>query len=40
VSDALNGVVYADDAKVSHAIVDKRYSDFSRVEVAVELCGE
>ena len=40
VSDALNGVVYADDAKVSHAIVDKRYSDFPRVEVAVELCGE
>jgi len=40
VSVALNGVVYADDAKVSHAIVDKRYSDFPRVEVAVELCGE
>lgn len=36
VSDALNGVVYADDAKVSHATVDKRYSDFPRVEVLVE----
>lgn len=40
ISDAMNGVVYADDAKVSHAIVDKRYSDFPRVEVSVELCGE
>lgn len=36
VSDALNGVVYADDAKVSRAIVEKRYSDFPRVEVLVE----
>lgn len=40
VSDSLNGVVYADDAVVSHAVVSKRYSDFPRVEVAVELCGE
>lgn len=40
VSDALNGVVYADDAKVSHATVDKRYSEFPRVEVSVESSGE
>lgn len=40
VSDALNGVVYADDAKVSHATVDKRYSDFPRVEVLVECLEE
>ena len=40
VSDALNGVVYADDAKVSHAIVEKRYSEFPRVEVSVESSGE
>lgn len=39
VSDALSGVVYADDATVSRAMVDKRYSDFPRVEVSVELCG-
>jgi Holliday junction resolvase RusA-like endonuclease len=40
ISDALNGVVYADDATVSRASVSKRYSDFPRVEVSVELCGE
>lgn len=36
VSDALNGVVFSDDAKVSRAIVEKRYSEFPRVEVLVE----
>ena len=36
VSDALNGVVFSDDAKVSRAIVEKRYSEFPRVEVSVE----
>lgn len=40
VSDALNGVVYSDDATVSRAVVEKRYSDYPRVEVSVELCGE
>lgn len=40
VSDALNGVVFSDDAKVSRAIVEKRYSEFPRVEVSVEYSGE
>lgn len=40
VSDALNGVVFSDDAKVSRAIVEKRYSEFPRVEVSVESSGE
>lgn len=40
VSDALNGVVFSDDAKVSRAIVEKRYSEFPRVEVSVESSEE
>lgn len=40
VSDALNGVVYADDAVVSDGAVKKRYSDFPRVEVYVESLEE
>jgi Holliday junction resolvase RusA-like endonuclease len=40
VSDALNGVVFSDDAKVSRAIVEKRYSEFPRVEVSVGSGGE
>ncbi len=40
VSDALNGIVYADDAVVSDGAVKKQYSDFPRVEVQVECLGE
>lgn len=40
VSDALNGVVYADDAVVSHAVVSKRYSDFPRIEVSAQSFGD
>lgn len=36
VSDALNGLVYTDDAQVSHAIVEKRYSDKPRVELVIK----
>lgn len=36
VSDALNGIVYHDDAVVASAEVVKLYSDFPRVEICVK----
>ncbi len=35
VSDAMNGVVYKDDAQIFDAHVGKRYGEMARVEVAV-----
>ena len=40
VSDALNGVVYADDAIVARAEVVKLYSDNPRVEICVKQLTE
>ncbi len=40
VSDALNGIAYADDAQVFYAVVMKRYSTRPRLTVSVEIMKE
>ena len=35
VSDALNGIVYADDAQIVNHYITKRYSDSSKISVSI-----
>lgn len=38
--DALNGVLWKDDAMIVHEEIDKYYSEFPRIEFEVEKIGE
>ena len=37
VSDALNGIVWKDDSQVVHGEIWKKYSDFPRVDIDIEI---
>lgn len=39
-TDAMNGIVYKDDAQIVRAVVDKVYSETPKAEVLVQRCEE